>query len=287
MADAEVEERHLCTCSRYHPGQCRNKGVPILLEGKPITPPHDNTAAQGRNDQADRGRGKSGGQGDRKGPRGHGHGRGYGRDAQRGRGTHGKRGQTNAIHATQAADVQPQVPTWNLTVAVNGTGTVQGMVDTGADFSIMRRRAADQVGVDKATIRDPQISLGTAKAGANFGKVLIAPMELEIAGRKVRHNVLLVEDLAFEMIIGRDLMHKLGGSIDVGRSVYRFADGTEVCLRNPEIFRAVPDARVVTATVIPPRGCVHVPLALDAEAVRLLLGEVTCVTLLGAAVTPS
>lgn len=249
-AGGDDDNTHYCTCGNKHKGDCHFDGVPCTEEQfnairKAFRQPQQQAPPQPQ--------------------RGGGRGRGLPYRGQRGNG----RGAPRGVHEVRLPTEDSE--RWYMPVRVISPAGIDTpahgwLVDCGADCTMVQQEVAEEAAVDPKTMRQVNTPVGTAVGGANFDALRITTLQLDAAGHALQHNVLVSDQLAVKGIIGRDLLRKIGGSIDIGRGVYTLANGIAVSMLNSNTLRTSPDARAIEAAVIPAKGCVTVPVRVDKEA---------------------
>ena len=94
-------------------------------------------------------------------------------------------------------------------------------MDTGADISVMKRRVAEEARVTDHTLIGGASLAGFA--GSEVAPENLAQTALDLGGKTTTGTLVILETLAHDVLLGRDLLAEWGAVVDVERKRDTFA----------------------------------------------------------------
>lgn len=184
-----------------------------------------------------------------------------------------------APSAASALEPDPAARASSIVVKI-GLLDVPALVDSGASHTLISRALTAQLALP--TTADWPFELATA-SGAPLGVTSSAVVDLKVGNRSVRWRCGVAPNLPLPIVLGADILHAIGASVDLGALLLRLPRSVPVKLA---LSARLPDGSVASAqpspatllvlareTTLPARAEVVVPASLPLTSVSLPPGS--------------
>ena len=131
---------------------------------------------------------------------------------------------------------------------------VWGLVDSGADFSVIREDIANSYAREKSLVIGPATRSAVAAGGETLDIGGSLSVELMIKDKGFRHEMAVSKNIIYDVILGRDFCCKVGLVLDDRQAVIRIDEMVIPLPTYEEVRPARARVRVGEAVVIPSRS---------------------------------